>query len=148
MRATSDHATERTSAMSVKIEVPEVLDSKIEQISTQEYCDKYHVRDLCAKAIRGFSDSEKRTFKSYMGLKTDGIDDWSYKKLYDLKEGLENSDAVVLVIQQYLPDVKDTVTALRWRRRGLPLGDCIRKVLVDKEIAQNINRSAYKEVFV
>lgn len=136
----------RINAMAVDIEIPAALESQIDRISVDEYCEKYQVHSLCAEAIAGFSNLEKRTFKSYIGLKTDGIDGWSYQKLYALKAGLENSDAVVAVIQKYLPSEKDTITALRWRRRGLPLGDCIRKVLVDKEIAQNVNRSVHREV--
>ena len=131
----------KVSAMAIDIKIPKDLEGRIELSSHRDYCEKYHVHNACAAAIENFVMSESRNFKAYAALKTGGIDFWSRKKLQSLKEGLENADAVIESIKIYLPEEKDSVAALRWRRRGLPLSDCIRKVLVDKEIAGNIARA-------
>ena len=43
-------------------------------------------------------------------------------------------------LKKYLSDEKAVNAAMRWYMRGLPLKYCIRKVLVDQEVAQNCNQ--------
>lgn len=43
-------------------------------------------------------------------------------------------------IKKYLSDEKAVNAAMRWYMRGLPLKYCIRKVLVDQEVAQSCNQ--------
>ena len=72
-----------------------------------------------------------------MKIKTGRQDHWSRKKMDELLEGLERPDDVLELVKRYLPEKADQVSCLRWYRRGLPLNDSIRKVLVDNEVKEN-----------
>lgn len=72
-----------------------------------------------------------------MKLKTGRQDLWSRKKMDELLNDLEKPDEVLKLIKKYLPKEADQVSCLRWYRRGLPLNDSIRKVLVDNEVKEN-----------
>ena len=72
-----------------------------------------------------------------MKIKTGRQDHWSRKKMDELLEGLERPDEVLELVKRYLPENADQVSCLHWYRRGLPLNDSIRKVLVDNEVKDN-----------
>lgn len=129
-------------AMGVQIQVPKSLSGEVEYLSSSAYAEKYQVHTSCAKAILKFGMEKQPRFKSYLMLKTDGIDSWSRKKKEDLLADVTDAEDVLSTVENHLHNEKDTLTAIRWFRRGLPLADCIRKVLVDNEVSQNaIGRS-------
>ena len=132
-------------AMSVEIVVPKkympVAKKKASKPSVEEYMAKYHVNRVCAVGLLAISHKKDRSFKDFMNLKTDGIDYWSGLKLDALYDGAGSRIGLERVFKKYFQDERDIITALRWYRRGLPLADCIRKVLVDKEVSQNAMRS-------
>ena len=72
-----------------------------------------------------------------MKTKTGRQDHWSRKKMDELLERLERPDEVLELVKRYLPENADQVSCLRWYRRGLPLNDSIRKILVDNEVKEN-----------
>ena len=55
-------------------------------------------------------------------------------------EHVENEELIIHTIKKYLSDEKAVNAAMRWYMRGLPLKYCIRKVLVDQEVAQSCNQ--------
>ena len=94
----------------------------------------------CAKAILTFAKSPRITFKTYAAIKTGGIDYWSRKTRKAMSEYLNNADQLWEILSSYFPEEKGALTAMRWYMRGLPVKDCIRKVLVDQEISYNCIR--------
>ena len=57
-----------------------------------------------------------------------------------MSEYLNNADQLWEILQSYFSEEKEALTAMRWYMRGLPVKDCIRKVLVDQEISYNCIR--------
>lgn len=133
--------TERTNpggAMGVLIEIPsDFVDQKLSITSVSQYAEDYQVNPDCARAILAFAKSSRITFKSYAAIKTGGIDYWSRKTRKAMSEYLNNADQLWEILSSYFPGEKEVLTAMRWYMRGLPVKDCIRKVLVDQEISYN-----------
>lgn len=128
----------KTGSMGVEIALPESY--KLEAIhvfDVDEYSKTYQVNLSCAEKIIAFQINRIRNFKAYMKLKTGRQDHWSRKKMDELLNGLEKPDEVLELIKKYLPEEADQVSCMRWYRRGLPLNDSIRKVLVDNEVKEN-----------
>lgn len=130
-----------TGAMSVKIQVPkEFLHSKIEKLDVKKYQKKYQVNRICAERLLEFRKEKKPKFKDYMMLQTGGKDNWSAMYLNQMIRHVENEELIIHTIKKYLSDEKAVNAAMRWYMRGLPLKYCIRKVLVDQEVAQSCNQ--------
>ena len=128
----------KTGSMGVEIALPESY--KLEAIhvfDVDEYSKTYQVNLSCAEKIISFQINRVRNFTAYMKIKTGRQDYWSRKKMDELLEGLERPDEVLELVKRYLPENADQVSCLRWYRRGLPLKDSIRKVLVDNEVKDN-----------
>lgn len=128
----------KTGSMGIEIVLPE--NYKLETIhifNIDEYAKTYQVNIPCAEKIIAFQINRVRNFKAYMKIKTGRQDHWSRKKLDELLNGLEKPDEVLGLIKKYLPEEADQVSCMRWYRRGLPLNDSIRKVLVDNEVKEN-----------
>ena len=121
--------------MGVEISVPSELDFKPNISDHTDYAREHHIHPGCANAIRNFCSLQSPRFRDYMDLKTGGMDDWSNATISKLKEHV--GEKAVSAVRAYLQDERDVKTALRWRCRGLPLSDCIRKVFVDLEVAEN-----------
>ena len=136
--------TEKTNpggAMGVLIEIPsDFIDQKLSITSVSQYAEDYQVNPDCAKAILTFAKSLRITFKTYAAIKTGGIDYWSRKTRKAMSEYLSNADQLWEILSSYFPEEKEALTAMRWYMRGLPVKDCIRKVLVDQEISYNCIR--------
>ena len=129
-------------AMSVEIVIPgELNDHEPEPVSAGAYAKKYDVKDSCARAIRDFYLYGDKSFRSYIPLKTGGIDAHSRKTAEEIAESSADAGVYLGTLRKYLPDEKDVNTAARWNARGLSIKDSIRKVLVDNEIRQNISHS-------
>lgn len=130
-----------TGAMSVKIQVPkEFLHSKIEKLDVKKYQKKYQINRICAERLLEFRKEKKPKFKDYMMLQTGGKDNWSAMYLNQMIRHVENEELIIHTIKKYLSDEKAVNAAMRWYMRGLPLKYCIRKVLVDQEVAQSCNQ--------
>lgn len=128
-------------AMGVLIEIPsDFIDQKLSITSVSQYAEDYQVNPDCAKAILTFAKSPRITFKTYAAIKTGGIDYWSRKTRKAMSEYLSNADQLWEILSSYFPEEKEALTAMRWYMRGLPVKDCIRKVLVDQEISYNCIR--------
>lgn len=128
----------KTGSMGIEIVLPE--NYKLETIhifNIDEYAKTYQVNIPCAEKIIAFQINRVRNFKAYMKIKTGRQDHWSRKKMDELLEGLERPDEVLELVKRYLPENADQVSCLRWYRRGLPLNDSIRKVLVDNKVKEN-----------
>lgn len=125
-------------AMGVQIELPEPFASeKFSFCSPNEYCERYQVHRECAKSILNFYMIGNSSFKSYLSIKTGGVDYWSRKSGPFIAETLEDqglSEETMLslknMIKAYISPEKEQLSCLRWYMRGLTLQDCIRKVLV------------------
>lgn len=125
-------------AMGMEIQLPDQYQmERIHMMDAQTYADLYHTNISCAESILQFRLNGLNSFKAYIGIKAGGQDYWSRKKEDALKEGLEFPDEVDSIIHKYIDEEKDRITCLRWYRRGLPLHDSIRKVLVDNEVKRN-----------
>ena len=124
-------------AMGVSIELPEEFLVEPELLSVETYAEKYQVKNSCANAILAFLQSENRSFKSYMKLKTGGSDKWSHLKHDTLLNQQEELSSIYDYLEKVLPDTKTVESCLHWYCRGLPLQHAIRKALVDWEVAQN-----------
>ena len=128
-------------AMSVNITVPKGVGIVPERfLHPREYEQKYGIKHSCAKAICEFYMVGRKTFKSYMALKTGGIDKYSRKKPEAIAAETDNPELYLNTIRQYFPDEKDVGAVARWNARGLSLDDSIRKVLVDAEVRENCIR--------
>ena len=127
-------------AMAVEIIVPDALRTEIAHMSNRQYSEEFNVHTACASAIRDFDIFNRRRFKDYVSLKTGGRDFWSMKKLDYMLENVERGEEKYQVITAHLGNEKDSLTAMRWVCRGLPLDDAIRKVLVDNEVSANCIR--------
>ena len=128
----------KAGSMGVEIALPENYELEMIHIfNIDEYAKTYQVNISCAEKIIAFQINRARNFKAYMKIKTGRQDYWSRKKMDELLEGLERPDEVLELVKRYLPENADQVSCLRWYRRGLPLNDSIRKVLVDNEVKEN-----------
>ena len=125
-------------AMAVNIVIPEDFVDMIPAARTaEEYVKAIGVSSSCARAILQFRSLEKYTFRSYMNLKTGGIDRFSRMNEEELVKGSYAGNAAMKIIMDNLHDYKDALTAMRWHARGLTVEDSIRKVLVDAEVRDN-----------
>lgn len=139
----ANNSTSRGGAMSAEIDIDDKYNDCPPTLSPEEYADRYNVHESCAKGIIDFYKEKKHTFKSYASLKTGGIDFWSRKKLDFLKEN--TGEDVYKKTTGLFSDEKDVLSCLKWRCRGLALKDAVRKILVDKEIADNSQHKHTKE---
>mgnify|MGYP000003494861 CR=1 FL=1 len=137
--------SKKTGAMGEIITIPDDLrDEQIPILPIKEYCQRYQVTNTCASGIRNFEASGKN-FKSYLLLKTGGIDAWSRKKKEMLLDILvsdrgytkEKASLVWEIICNHISSEKMQVSCLRWYLRGLPLYHCIRREFVAAEVAEN-----------
>ena len=124
-------------SMGQSVSVPAEFSKKIPHVPAKDYAEEHGVSKDCARAIIQFGCEDKHSFKSYTSLRTGGIDSWSRKKPEEIAELIPNAVKAYSICKEHLGDGKDAVTALRWFARGLPLADCIRKVYVDREVADN-----------
>lgn len=132
-------------AMAIAIHLPEPFASETFLHCTRTaYCEKYQVREQCARGILEFYMLHKSSFGDYMLLKPCGTDFWSRKSEEKLCEYLQergmDEDIILLLkvtIAKYFSDEKDQLFCLRWYMRGLLLKDCIRRTLVMKEVEEN-----------
>lgn len=138
-------ASKKTGAMGEIITVPDDFKNEaIPSLSIKEYCEQYQVTSTCASGIRKFEASGKN-FKSYLLLKTGGIDAWSRKKkevLLDIlvsSRGFTQEKAALVweTISKHMDSEKMRLSCLRWYLRGLPLYHCIRREFVSAEVAEN-----------
>lgn len=127
------------STMDIHIEIPlELNDHEPEKCSAQEYAKIYNVKPSCAKAIVLFYAEKKRRFRSYLSLKTGGLDAHSRLKLEDIANQTAAPELYLRTLREYINNEKDVIAAARWNTRGLSLYDSIRKVLVDQEVRWNM----------
>lgn len=138
---TGNSAWQKQGAMGISINLSESFKKQIEDLSIEEYADKYRVHSRCAQAILSFSKEESHSFKSYMSLKTFGSDSWSKYRMDALMNEKEEMYSVIDYLKDLLNDTKSIESCIRWYCRGLPLRDAIRKVLVDQEVAANAAKS-------
>ena len=118
-------------------EIPDSFPKHVERMPVAEYAKCHETNESCARAILAFGKIKKPSFKNFVALRTGGMDSWSRKKLDAIREKIENADEAYAICLANLGDEKNAMTALRWYCRGLPLDDCIHKVRVDLEVAQN-----------
>lgn len=99
------------------------------------FAREHSINPKCARKIKDFYNQSDHNFKSYMNLKTFGMDYWSSRSLDDLKKEFPDEYKTA---SKYIESEKDIASVLRWKGRGLDLYDCIKKVLTDIEIRNNI----------
>lgn len=97
------------------------------------------VKETCRVAIRQLNQEQNPRFKDFVGLKTGGMDGWSSFQDIPSMVNQETADALEAVLHSKA----DVATCLRWYGRGLKFRHCIRKVLVDSEIRENVRKSRY-----
>lgn len=73
----------------------------------------------------------------HVGLRTDGTDFWSRKKKNAIMDIKEYSTDIWDIIVDHFAETKYQMMCIRWCARGLALGDAIKKVQVDMEVAEN-----------
>lgn len=132
---------EKKGAMGIPISVPDSFPNRtIRHDSMEEYCKQYQVHEKCARSILSLLKNPKPNFKSYMEIRTDGIDYWSRKPKKTLEEQIPGFKDAWNIALQHLGDDKKALSCMRWYARGLSLKDSIRKVLVDEEVAYHCIR--------
>lgn len=114
--------------------------TSVELLDVKTYQKKYQINRICAERLLEFRKEKKPKFKDYMMLQTGGKDNWSAMYLNQMIRHVENEELIIHTIKKYLSDEKAVNAAMRWYMRGLPLKYCIRKVLVDQEVAQSCNQ--------
>ena len=92
---------------------------------------------ICAKLICQFYKQNRKKFRDYVGLRTDGTDFWSRKKKNAIMDIKEYSTDIWDIIVDHFAETKYQMMCIRWCARGLALGDAIKKVQVDMEVAEN-----------
>lgn len=130
-------------AMARLITLPEGYEERVPaRMSVTEYTGRWHVRDVCAKAMLAFfAEGDRHSFRSYAALKSGGIDFWSRKSPDLILADEPQKDVIWSSVQAHLSGEKEQKSAVRWYGRGLPLKDAIRKALVDAEISENAMRN-------
>ena len=136
-------AARASGAMGVKICVPDNLKGLHADRcpSVTALVSDRKVNSTCAKNIRIFLSESRHSFRSYVNLRTDGLDYWSRKPLDVIIAEAENGEAVWNVVRQNLGEGRVAMAAMRWYMRGLPVEDAVRKVLVDQEVSENAMKS-------
>lgn len=130
-------------AMTVKLEVPETMRSRIEILLPENYSEKYHVNIPCAQVLMDFARGERRSFKDYAKLKTFGPDYWSLLYIDEIITDMGDKGKTAYdIIKSHIDDKKARVSAFKWYCRGLPLEDSMRKALVDREISANCKQES------
>lgn len=122
-------------AMGVRIETEARFNDHPPFIPVKEYAERYDVHESCARAILDFYRENKHSFRSYVALKTGGIDAWSRKKADFIEE--RAGTEVLRYARDFFGDEKQALSCAKWRCRGLALEDAVRKVLVDAEVTEN-----------
>lgn len=123
-----------------QVTVPPEVNGTISLTDRKSYSERYHVHTTCAANIIDFTLKGQRRFRDYLNLKTGGMDYWSGKTLQEMQNEIENGGEVLRIFRENLEDEKDVLSAMRWRGRGLPLSDCIRKIQVDAEMRLNVEK--------
>lgn len=141
-RSVDQHLSQNSGgAMAVQIAIPDAIkDTEPRYVNWKDYKENFRVNDACAKAIVTFYMSHNRNFKSFLALKTGGIDGYSRKSAEKIAETKSNSGLYLETVRKYLNDEKDIASACKWNARGLTLEDSIRKALVDAEVRANCIR--------
>lgn len=103
----------------------------------ESYQEKYLVNPICAKLICQFYKQNRKKFRDYVGLRTDGTDFWSRKKKNAIMDIKEYSTDIWDIIVDHFAETKYQMMCIRWCARGLALGDAIKKVQVDMEVTEN-----------
>ena len=103
----------------------------------ESYQEKYLVNPICAKLICQFYKQNRKKFQDYVDLRTDGTDFWSRKKKDTIMDIKEYSTDIWDIIVDHFAETKYQMMCIRWCARGLALGDAIKKVQVDMEVAEN-----------
>lgn len=129
------------SAMNMQIILPEIFEKeKVARLTVLEYAELFKVNECCARAILALPDASSIKFKSYIALKTGGIDFWSRKSKEKILENETEPELLWETITKHCQDEKEALHCLRWHARGVPLYHCIRKILVDCEVRRNCTR--------
>ena len=102
----------------------------------ESYQEKYLVNPICAKLICQFYKQNRKKFQDYVDLRTDGTDFWSRKKKDTIMDIKEYSTDIWDIIVDHFAETKYQMMCIRWCARGLALGDAIKKVQVDMEVAE------------
>lgn len=78
----------KTGAMGEVISVPDGIrqDLREKPNDIQKYADSFRVKPECAACLIKFNRETRHVFKSYLALKTEGIDFWSRKSLEKILE--------------------------------------------------------------
>lgn len=94
----------------------------------------------CRDAIINFYNKENHSFRDYVGLKTFGMDCYSYLGEEELDSYMKEN-GLESIKEHFAGDVKAVNSALRWCMRGLLCEDAIRKVEVDQEVSLNATKA-------
>lgn len=131
------------SVMETEIVIPKELSDHTPNVEDVEgYIAKYEVKESCARAVCNFYASDEHGFKDYMSLKSGGLDKYSRETAEAIAERMSaDKELYMQTLRSCFDDKKDVNAAARWNARGLSLEDSIRKVLVDKEINENIRKN-------
>lgn len=98
---------------------------------------KRETKEPCMALIHCLNRNENPRFEDFVNLKTGGCDGWSsLKDPYKLV-----GEETVSALEAILPSHADVMACLRWYGRGLKFRHCIRKVLVDAEVRENVEKS-------
>lgn len=127
-----------------KVEVKEAASYDIDAYNVPPECtnpkkyeESYLVNPACAKAICAFYRNDRKRFRDYIDLRTEGQDFWSRKKKeYIMNEREYPEDVWHLICDNFI-DAKYQMMCLRWCARGLTIDDAIKKVKVDIEVSEN-----------
>ena len=127
-----------------KVEVKEAASYDIDAYNVPPECtnpkkyeESYLVNPACAKAICAFYRNDRKRFRDYIDLRTEGQDFWSRKKKeYIMNEREYPEDVWHLICDNFI-DAKYQMICLRWCARGLTIDDAIKKVKVDIEVSEN-----------
>jgi len=123
--------------MEVPINIVGDTDKSPEMTSAEEYAEKFEVNLECAESLKAFWSGKFKSYKSFASLKTGGSDRFSAMDAESLYA--ECGDVAKGKVKEFLSG-NDVLSALRWHCRGLSITDSIRKVLVNKDIAEKLNR--------
>lgn len=111
-----------------------------ECVANQHEAQGPAVSALLARSIASLNAWASPGFKAFAGLKVGGQDDCSRLKLALLQE-MAGTTCTSMISQAFKEDTTAQAVALRWAARGLAVQHAIRKVEVDRELAQRAQRS-------
>ena len=124
-------------AMNIPINTPAMSNVKPDISSVWKYCEEYNVHKDCASMLCNFYKYDFHAFKHYAEIKTFGKDYWSGIRLRELQKILGSEESAI--IEKYSLTEDEKANTMRWRLRGMTLNDAIRKMLVDRKVASEIN---------